>query len=254
MRLEGKVCAVTGAGRGIGRAAAERFAREGASVALLEVDSRTGRDAESVIKGAGGQAVFIETDVSDAVQVKAAFDEIEQTFGALHVLYNNASVFRGGRDAAVTDLDERTWEEILAVNLNSVYYCCKCGIPLIAGSGGGSIINTSSSAGILGIPKCDAYTATKGATITLTRSMAVEYGPEGIRVNCIAPAAILTEMVQQSNFSDPEFDEQAFLDTTPLRRWGTAEDIANIALFLASDESSYVNGAVIVADGGLTIT
>jgi NAD(P)-dependent dehydrogenase (short-subunit alcohol dehydrogenase family) len=107
---------------------------------------------------------------------------------------------------------------------------------------------------VIGIPKCDAYTATKGATISLTRSMAVEYGPRNVRVNCIAPAAILTDMVKESNFSDPSFDEQAFLDTTPVRRWGRPEEVAQVALFLASEGSSYLNGAVLVADGGITIT
>lgn len=122
-------------------------------------------------------------------------------------------------------------------------------------AGGGSIVNTSSSAGQIGISECDAYTATKGAVTALTRSLAVEYGPEKIRTNCIAPAAILTEMVKESNLNDPRFDEKAFLEHgTPLRRWGLPEDIANVALFLASDRSSYVNGCIIVADGGITIS
>ncbi len=122
-------------------------------------------------------------------------------------------------------------------------------------NGRGSIINTASSAGVIGIPKCDAYTASKGATVSLTRSMAVEYGPKGIRVNCIAPAAIRTQMVKESNLNDPDFDEDFFLTKgTPLRRWGTPEEVANIALFLASDKSSYLNGAIIVADGGITIS
>ena len=125
---------------------------------------------------------------------------------------------------------------------------------MIVSSGGGSVINTSSSAGVIGIPGCDAYTATKGATIALTKSMAVEYGPQKARVNCIAPAAIYTDMVRESNLDNPDFDENLFLRTTLLRRWGTAEDIASIALFLASDESSYLNGAIIVADGGITLT
>jgi len=254
MRLQGKVAAITGAGRGIGRAAAELFAREGARVALLEIDEKSGQDAASTILATGGEAVFIPTDVADAEDVKSSFATIEEQFGALHILYNNAAIFLREEDGPVSELSHQTWEHILSVNLSGVFYVCKYAIPLIIRSGGGSVINTSSSAGVIGIPNCDAYTATKGAVISLTRSMAVEYGPQNVRVNCIAPAAIYTDMVRESNLDDPEFNEELFLATTPVRRWGTPGDIARIALFLASDESSYLNGAIIVADGGITIT
>jgi len=254
MQLKNKVAAITGAGRGIGRAAAERFAREGARVVILEKDEALGREVEDAIIRSGGQARCIPLDVSDPRAVEAAFARIAGEFGALHVLYNNASVFLGGRDAPVVDLEVEVWRQVLAINLFGLFYCCKHGIPLIIRSGGGSVINTSSSAGLIGIPNCDAYTASKGATISMTRSMAVEYGPSKVRVNCIAPAAIATEMVKESNFKDKDFDEQRFLRTTPVRRWGTPEEIANIALFLASDDSSYLNGTILVADGGITIT
>jgi len=252
-RLEGKVAAVTGAGGGIGRSAAELFAAEGAVVAVLELDENSGRRVADGINDTGGRALFIKTDIADEKSVMAAFSTIKERFGRLNVLYNNASIFLGGADAPVTRLDGTVWHKILSVNLNGLFYCCKYGIPLLINSGGGSVINTSSSAGVIGIPKCDAYTATKGAAISLTRSMAVEYGPQNVRVNCIAPAAIATPMVVESNFKDPDFDEQRFLTTTPLRRWGQPEDIARLALFLASDEASYLNGAVIVADGGITV-
>jgi len=180
---------------------------------------------------------------------------IDTKFGGLDILYNNASVFWGKKDAPLDLLDMQIFERIVKINLFGLAYCSKYAIPLLKKRHGGSIINTSSSAGIIGIPKCDAYTAAKGGTIALTRSMAVEYGPYNIRVNCIAPAAIRTPMVAESNLNDPEFDEQAFLNKgTPLRRWGLPEEIANIALFLASDEGSYLNGSIIVADGGITIT
>lgn len=143
---------------------------------------------------------------------------------------------------------------MLASNLNSVFLCCKYGIPLMIRSGGGSIINTGSSASVMGIPGCDAYTATKGATVSLTRSLAVEYGPKGVRVNCICPAGIETEMVKASNLDNPNFDADYFFKRAPLGRLGTPEEIANLAVFLASDESSYLNGAIIRADGGITIT
>ncbi|MFH1478073.1 MAG: SDR family NAD(P)-dependent oxidoreductase [Verrucomicrobiota bacterium] len=254
MKLTNKVAAITGAGRGIGRAAAERFAQEGARVVILEKDPALGREVEDAIIRNGGQARCIPLDISDPRAVEKGFARIAGEFGALHVLYNNASVFLGGRDAPVVDLALEIWQKVLAVNLSGLFYCCKHGIPLIIRSGGGSVINTSSSAGLIGIPNCDAYTATKGATIAMTRSMAVEYAPSKVRVNCIAPAAIATDMVRESNFKDKSFDETAFLRTTPVRRWGTPEEIANIALFLASDDSSYLNGAIIVADGGITIT
>jgi len=254
MRLSDKVAAITGAGRGIGRAAAELFAAEGAAVAILEIDPETGSDAEQAIVHGGGKAVFIPTDVADAEDVENSFATIEGQFGALHILYNNASIFLREKDNPVTELSQETWEQILSVNLSGLFYACKYGIPLMIRSGGGSVINTSSSAGVIGIPNCDAYTSTKGATISLTRSMAVEYAPQNVRVNCIAPAAIYTDMVRESNLDDPEFDEEQFLQTTPVRRWGTPEDIARIALFLASDESSYLNGAIVVADGGITIS
>ena len=254
MKLKNKVTAITGAGKGIGRSAAELFAAAGAQVVILEVDESAGREAEKVIRAQGGKALFVKADISNPKSVQEAFKTIEHECGALHVLYNNASVFLGGRDAPVAELDLEVWNKILAINLNGLFYCCKYGIPLIIRSGGGSVINTSSSAGVIGIPKCDAYTATKGATISMTRSMAVEYGPDKVRVNCIAPAAIATEMVKESNFKDKDFDEQRFLQTTPVRRWGEPREIANIALFLASDDSSYLNGAIIVADGGITIS
>ncbi len=254
MRLKNKIAVITGAGSGIGLAAAKLFATEGAVVIILEINTAAGKCAEEFILKQGGKAKFIETDISDANSVRNAFSVIEDSFGSLNILYNNASIFLGKYDGTVVDVSLETWNKVISINLNGLFYCCKYAIPLMIKSGGGSIINTSSSAGIIGIPNCDAYTASKGATITLTRSIAVEYGPQKIRTNCIAPAAIYTPMVRESNLDDPNFNEEEFLKKgTPLRRWGTPEDIANIALFLASDESSYINGAIIVSDGGITI-
>jgi NAD(P)-dependent dehydrogenase (short-subunit alcohol dehydrogenase family) len=254
VRLKDKVAVITGGGAGIGRAATELFAKEGAKVVIMEINEKVGSETEKAITQQGGAAKFIRADISNSDSVAGAFAQIEKLFGSIHVLYNNASIFLGGTDGPVAQLSTETWHKVLGCNLHGLFYCCKYAIPLLLKAGGGSIINTSSSAGVIGIPKCDAYTATKGATVSLTKSMAVEYGPHNIRVNCIAPAAIRTAMVAQSNFNDPDFDESIFLKTTPVRRWGTPEEIAKIALFLASDESSYLNGAIIVADGGITIT
>lgn len=254
MRLKGKVAAITGAGSGIGRAAAELFAREGAAVAVLEIDRRTGEHTERAIRAAGGVARFYHTDIADPRAVAEAFLSIEENFGALHVLYNNASVFAGREDARVDQCPLEVWNHILGVNLNGLFHCSKYGVPLIIRSGGGSVINTASTAGLIGVPDCDAYTASKGATISLTRSMAVEYGQRKVRVNCLAPAAVWTAMLQESNLDTRHFDAEGFLRSVPLGRLGLPEEIANIALFLASDESSYLNGAIIVADGGITVT
>lgn len=254
MRLKDKVAVITGGASGIGGAGTKLFAEEGASVIILDVNEEAGISLEKELNEKGFDVKFIKTDISDPKQVENAMNMIDNIYGKLDIIYNNASVFMGGRDNIVTELPLEIWNKILSINLFGLFYCCKYGIPLLRKAGGGAIINTSSSAGVIGIPECDAYTATKGATVSLTRSMAVEYGPENIRVNCIAPAAIRTEMVKESNLNDPKFDEQAFLKKgTPLRRWGLPEEIAKTALFLASDESSYINGAILVADGGITI-
>ena len=253
-RLENKIALITGSGSGIGKVAALKFAEEGAKVVIVDINDKAGRQVASEIKRRGQHAYFLRCDVSNAVEVKDVLDVVSKEYGGLNVLYNNASVYLPNEDGFITHISENAWEKIIGINLKSIFNFCKSAIPLIIKSGGGSIINTASSAGVIGIPNCDAYTATKGATIALTRSMAVEFGPQGIRVNCIAPAAIKTPMLAQSNPDSIEFDEKRFLGLrTPLRRYGTPEEIANLAVFLASEESSYVNGAVIAADGGITI-
>jgi NAD(P)-dependent dehydrogenase (short-subunit alcohol dehydrogenase family) len=254
MRLKGKVAIITGAGRGIGFAGASAFIREGARVVIAEIAEELGRSAESRLRSAGGDVTFVRTDCSRSQDVQNLMAETEKRYGALHVLYNNASVFLAGQDGPVTELPEETWAKVLAINLHSVYLCCKYGIPLMVKSGGGSVINTGSSASVIGVPGCDAYTATKGATVSLTRSMAVEFGKQGVRVNCICPAGIATEMVKASSLNDPKFDAKYFFSKAPLTRLGTPEEVANLAVFLASDESSYISGAIIRADGATTIT
>jgi NAD(P)-dependent dehydrogenase (short-subunit alcohol dehydrogenase family) len=254
MRLKNKVAIITGAGRGIGFAGARAFVREGAKVIIAEISEELGRRAEAELRAAGGDATYVHADCADSRQVQALIARAESLYGGLHVLYNNASVFLNRLDGPVTELTEDTWARILAVNLGSVFLCSKFGIPLMIKSGGGAIINTGSSASVMGIPGSDAYTATKGATVALTRSMAVEYGRRGIRVNCICPAGIETEMVKASNLDNPDFDADYFFRRAPLGRLGTPEEIANLAVFLASDESSYLNGAIIRADGGITVT
>jgi NAD(P)-dependent dehydrogenase (short-subunit alcohol dehydrogenase family) len=244
-RLEGKTAIVTGGAQGIGFEGAKLFAAEGARVFIADINAEKGEKAAAEIGGA-----FVRCDVSSAADV----ENVVKTAGAVDVLYNNAGIFWTGHDGKITDISEADWDRIIGINLKSVYLFTKYAIPVMMASGGGSIINTGSSAAQIGIPDCDAYTATKGAIVQLTKSLAVEYGRYGVRTNCISPAAIMTPMMRQSNPENSSFDEERFLKLrTPLRRYGTPEEIAKIALFLASDESSYLNGAIIVADGGITV-
>ena len=244
-RLDGKTALVTGGAQGIGFAGASLFAAEGARVFIADINEEKGKAAAGEIG-----ATFLRCDVSKAADAKAAV----AACGPLDILYNNAGIYWAGHDARLTDVSEDDWDRVIAVNLRSVFLFSK--YALLGGmmDRGGSIVNTGSSAGMIGIPDCDAYTATKGAIVQLTKSMAAEYGRYGVRVNCICPAAIMTPMMRQSNPENSSFDEERFLKLrTPLRRYGTPEEIARVALFLASDESSYLNGAIIAADGGITI-
>ena len=244
IELNGKIVIITGGAGGIGAAAAELFAKAGAQVAIVDLDSARG---EALAAKLGAR--FFKCDVSSSEEVKAVLGN----FDRIDVIYNNAGVYLPGRDGRITDIDEAVWEKVLAINLRSVFLFCKYGIPLMM-KHGGSIINTASSAGMIGIPGCDAYTATKGAIVQLTKSLAAEYGRYNIRTNCISPAAIMTPMVRQSNLDDDTFDAESFLKLrTPLRRFGTPEEVAQVALFLASDGASYLNGAIIATDGGITI-
>lgn len=255
MRLKDKIAVVTGAGSGIGREAAKVFAREGATVLMIDLNPAGLDETKGMVEAENGKAHGYVCDISDWSAVEKVFDSIKSQFGGIDVLYNNASVFWGQKDNRIDALEPEVFQRIISINLFGTMNCTKAAIPLMRVRGGGSIISTGSSCGVIGIPDCDAYSASKGATISLTRAWAVEYGPEHIRANCIAPAAILTPMVYESDLNKPTFDEQKFLTSgTPLRRWGTPEDIANIALFLASEESSYLNGAIIVADGGITVS
>ena len=243
--LKGKKAIVTGGAGGIGLAGVKCFRAAGAEVIIADINEEAGRQA-----AAETGATFVKCDVSKSTDVQAVVAAAE---GKLDILYNNAGVYLNGKDGRITDIDEAIWEKVIAINLRSVFLFCKYAIPLLMKQGG-VIINTASSAGIIGIPDCDAYTATKGAIVQLTKSMAAEYGRYNVRVNCIAPAAIMTPMMRQSNPVDSTFDEERFLKLrTPLRRYGTPEEIANVALFLASEEASYLNGSIVVADGGITI-
>lgn len=245
IELKGKKAIITGGAGGIGLAAARTFTKAGAEVIIADINETAGLKAAEETG-----ATFVRCDVSNSQNVQKV---IAAANGKLDILYNNAGVYWNGRDGRITEIEEDNWEKIIAINLRSVYLFCKYALPLLMKQGG-SIINTASSAGMIGIPNCDAYTATKGAIVQLTKSMAAEYGRYNVRVNCISPAAIMTPMVKESNPPDSTFDENSFLNLrTPLRRYGTPEEIADLACYLASDQATYLNGAIIAADGGITI-
>jgi len=235
----------------MGRVAAQLFASEGASVVVAEINVATGEETARLIQDAGGKAMFVPTDVSRPGDCQRAIQAAVETYGKLDVLYNNAGILHE-QDASVVDTPVDVWDRVLAVNLRGVYLCCKYGIPELIRTGGGSIINIASTAALLGcsVPQ-DAYTASKGGIIALTRSLAVQYGPQGIRANAICPGAIETPMLG-GLLDDPEA-RAIRLARYPSGRFGQPEDVAYLALYLASDESAWTNGAVVTVDGAVTV-
>ncbi len=251
-RLDGKVVLITGGGSGMGRLASVLFAREGAKVVVAEIAEGPGRETEAEIHGAGGAARFVRTDVARETDVAAAVRAGESTFGRLDVLYNNAGIFLP-EDGAITELEETVWDRVLNVNLKGTYLVCKHGIPALLRAGGGSIVNIASFVALVGctVPQ-DAYTASKGGVIALTRSLAVQFGPKGIRTNAICPGPIETPMLTSWLLTDPEA-KRIRLARIPMARFGRPEDIVYLAMYLASDESAWTNGATLSVDGGITV-
>jgi len=250
-RLAGKVALITGAGSGQGRAAARLFAKEGAKVVVTDVAIKGGEETVGLVRAEGGEASFIALDVSKAAQVQRGVELAVQTYGSLHILYNNAAIWNPRLDNRVVELEEEAWDTILAVNLKGVYLCCKYGIPELSRAGGGSVINTASIAGLVssGQPS-HSYSASKGGVIALTRAMAMAYAKDQVRVNVICPGGVDTPMI--APLMADEQARQRAATMHPIGRMGTPEDIASLALYLASDESSWVTGSVFTIDGGYT--
>lgn len=242
-RLEGKVAVVTGAGSGIGAATVMRFVEEGASVVAVDVSGRE----EETASAAGNACVACHADVSKAADVRAMFDLAVKHFGRLDVLYNNAGI-QGGL-AKTADYEDDDFDRVIAVNLRSVFLGMKYAIPLMLKTGGGSIINTSSMAALVAFPMMAGYCASKGGVSMLTKLTAAEYAAEGIRVNAILPGAIDTGMTQGL----PADYMTGAITGTPLGRIGGPGEIANLALFFASDESSFITGTLVPVDGGYTL-
>ncbi len=248
MRLQGKVALITGAGAGIGRATALAFAREGAKVALM---GRKRGPLEDVAREIGEAALVVPGDVGDREQIIPAVDETVRHFGALNVLVNNAGVLIAGTAESHT---EEEWEVTFAVNVKGVWLMSRAALPHMRKAGGGSIINISSVLGLVGIRNRVAYSASKGAVTLMTKAMALDHARENIRVNCICPGIVETELVADfiRKAPDPEAAKAARMALHPLGRFGQPEDVANCAVFLASDESTWMTGAAVPVDGGYT--
>ena len=250
MRLDKKVALITGAGGGIGGESAMLFAAEGASVVVVDLDEAHGKEAVGRVQAAGGKAAFFRADVSRASDCEAMVSFAETTFGKLDVLFNNAGIMDSKDDDAVST-PEAVWDKTLAINLKSVFLGCKFGVPALRRAGGGSIINTASFVALLGAATPQiAYTASKGGVVALTRELAVVHAREKIRVNALCPGPLKTELLMK--FLDTEQKKQRRLVHIPMGRFGEAKEMAQAALFLASDESSYLTGATFTVDGGIT--
>lgn len=250
MRLENKVALITGAGSGIGRESALLFAKEGAAVVVADVNDGGGAETVALVEGAGGKAVYVHADVSKAVDCAKMVQVAEETFGKLHVLFNNAGIMRHDDDDAV-NTEESVWDLTMAVNLKGVYLGCKYGIPALRRAGGGSIINTASFVALMGAATPQlAYTASKGGVLSMTRELAIIHARENIRVNALCPGPLHTELLM--SFLNTDAKKQRRLVHLPMGRFGEAKEMAYAALYLASDESSYVTGTEFMVDGGLT--
>lgn len=250
-RLAGKVALITGAGSGMGAEATIRFAREGASVVACDMNLEAAHRVVQTAQASGGRAIAVAMNVAKESEVKDGFKAALKAYGKIDVLYNNAGIFPND-DHSVTDTDEQVWDKVLAVNVKGVYLVCKHGIPELLAAGGGSIINVASFVALVGcsVPQ-DAYTASKGAVIALTKSLAVQFGPQGIRSNAICPGPIETPLLMAWLLKEPS-EKAKRLNRIPMGRFGKSEDIVNMALYLASDESRWTNGAAMVVDGGIT--
>jgi NAD(P)-dependent dehydrogenase (short-subunit alcohol dehydrogenase family) len=249
-RLKGKVALITGAGMGMGREASVLFAEEGARIVVADIDGTAAQDTVALVEKAGGQALAVTGDVALEADVKRMVEEGVRRFGALHVLYNNAGVLWKDHDRSVLETDDRWWDRVTAINLKSVFWVTKYGIPHLRTAGGGSIIMMGSVSALAGFTRAqDAYTAAKGAVISLTKSLAIQFAKDQIRCNVIHPGIVDTPL-QAPYLTDAIRKE--FETGIPLGRIARPREIAYVALFLASDESSFMTGAELVVDGGFT--
>jgi NAD(P)-dependent dehydrogenase (short-subunit alcohol dehydrogenase family) len=250
MRLENKVALITGGSGGIGRETALLFAKEGAKIVVTDVNDVAGQETADEIVNAGGEAFFLHSDVSKAADNEAAVAFADEKFGKLNIIFNNAGIMHSDDDNAMTT-EEAIWDLTMNINAKGVFLGCKYGIPALQRAGGGSIINTASFVAILGAATPQvAYTASKGAVLALTRELAIIHARENIRVNALCPGPLRTELLMK--FLNTEEKKQRRLVHIPMGRFGEAKEMAYAALFLASDESSFVTGTDFLVDGGIT--
>lgn len=250
MRLKDKVALITGVASGIGRETALLFAREGASVVGVDINEDAARETVKMIEEAGGNATFVKADISKAADCKNMVDVAESTYGALHIMFNNAGIMHSSDDNAEAT-EEDVWDLTMDINVKGVFLGCKYGIPAIRRAGGGSIINTASFVALMGAATPQiAYTASKGAVLSMSRELAVIHARENIRVNALCPGPLHTELLMK--FLNTEAKKQRRLVHIPMGRFGQAKEMADAALYLASDESSYVTGSTFAVDGGIS--
>jgi NAD(P)-dependent dehydrogenase (short-subunit alcohol dehydrogenase family) len=249
MRLQGKVAIVTGGASGIGQACAQLFAREGARVVVGDIDANGGAESVRLAQEAGGQARFVQTDITRASDAERLVAETIAAFGGVDVSVYTAGIIRYG---TVVDTTEDVWDRVLDVNLKGIFLCAKYVVPRMIERGGGSIVNTSSAAGLVAAPNQCAYDAAKAGAVNLSRQMALDFAKHNIRVNCLVPGGIDTPMSRTFIAQRQARPEDVHKNWGAFKRFGTAEEVARVALFLASDESSFVTGAPVVVDGGFT--
>jgi NAD(P)-dependent dehydrogenase (short-subunit alcohol dehydrogenase family) len=249
-RLQGKVALITGAGSGIGRESSLLWASEGASIVAVDVDQKAAQHTADDVQSAGGRAVAVQADVSRAEDCERMIAQAESDFGRLNILFNNAGIMHSQDDDAVST-DEAVWDVTMNVNAKGVFFGCKYGIPALRRAGGGAIVNTASFVAVLGAATPQvAYTASKGAVLALTRELAIVHARENIRVNALCPGPLKTELLMK--FLDTDEKKQRRLVHIPMGRFGEAKEIARAALFLVSDDASYVTGTEFLVDGGIT--
>ncbi len=244
-RLQDKVAVITGGGSGMGRASCLAFAAEGARVVVVDRTIASGEETARAVSDEGGEAFFFEADVSDGADVAGMVAAAVDRWGRLDVLFNNAGI--EGPSVRLGEYDEAEWDQVIAVNLKAVYLGMRAAIPQMVSQGGGVILSTASAAGLVGLARSSAYSAAKAGVVGLTRTVALEYGPQGVRVNCICPGFVSTPMLERVL---GDRDESVLRQVAPLRRVGAAEDIARAAVYLASDDASYVTGVAFAVDGG----